>query len=78
LKEAGAETVALDVTSPLSELEKIAKEANAKYGYINHLVNAAGYILVGAVEETSYVLSINWRHHTDELQSKRGLRYFQY
>lgn len=53
LKEAGAETVALDVTSPLPELQKIAKEANDKYGYITHLVNAAGYILIGAVEETS-------------------------
>lgn len=53
LKEAGADTVALDVTAPLPELEKIAKEANEKYGYITHLVNAAGYILVGAVEETS-------------------------
>jgi NADP-dependent 3-hydroxy acid dehydrogenase YdfG len=53
LKEKGAETVALDVTSTLSEIEKVAKEANDKYGYINHLVNAAGYILVGAVEETS-------------------------
>jgi len=53
LKDAGAETIALDVTSPLSEIEKVAKEANAKYGYINHLVNAAGYILIGAVEETS-------------------------
>jgi NADP-dependent 3-hydroxy acid dehydrogenase YdfG len=53
LKERGAETVALDVTSTLSEIEKVAKETNDKYGYINHLVNAAGYILVGAVEETS-------------------------
>lgn len=53
MKDAGAETIALDVTSPLSEIEKVAKEANAKYGYINHLVNAAGYILIGAVEETS-------------------------
>ncbi|KAF2795115.1 NAD(P)-binding protein [Melanomma pulvis-pyrius CBS 109.77] len=53
LKEAGAHVVALDVTSPLPDLEKIAEEANAKYGYITHLVNAAGYILVGGVEETS-------------------------
>lgn len=53
LKEAGADTVTLDVTSPLSEIEKVAKEANDKYGYITHLVNAAGYILIGAVEETS-------------------------
>ncbi|KAF2001518.1 NAD(P)-binding protein [Amniculicola lignicola CBS 123094] len=53
LKEAGADTVVLDVTSPLADIEKVAKEANDKYGYITHLVNAAGYILVGAVEETS-------------------------
>ncbi|KAF2028181.1 NAD(P)-binding protein [Setomelanomma holmii] len=53
LKEKGAETVALDVTSPLPEIEQVAKEANEKYGYISHLVNVAGYILVGAVEETS-------------------------
>jgi short-subunit dehydrogenase len=53
LASAGADTIALDVTSPISEIEKVAKEANAKYGHINHLVNAAGYILVGAVEETS-------------------------
>ncbi|KAF2187374.1 NAD(P)-binding protein [Zopfia rhizophila CBS 207.26] len=53
LASAGADTVALDVTSPLPELQKIAKEANSKYGRITHLVNAAGYILEGAVEETS-------------------------
>lgn len=53
LAEAGADTVVLDVTSPLPEIEKVAKEANAKYEYITHLVNAAGYLLVGAVEETS-------------------------
>jgi NADP-dependent 3-hydroxy acid dehydrogenase YdfG len=53
LKEAGADVVTLDVTSPLPDLQRIASEANNKYGYITHLVNAAGYILVGAVEETS-------------------------
>ncbi|KAH8704597.1 hypothetical protein GQ44DRAFT_512029 [Phaeosphaeriaceae sp. PMI808] len=53
LKEAGAETIALDVTSPLSDIQAVAKQANEKYGYINHLVNAAGYLLMGAVEETS-------------------------
>jgi NADP-dependent 3-hydroxy acid dehydrogenase YdfG len=53
IEQAGGDIVELDVTSPLSEIEKIAKEANAKYGYITHVVNAAGYILVGAVEETS-------------------------
>lgn len=52
LKEAGADTLALDVTWPLPQIQQVAKEASEKYGYINHLVNAAGYILVGAVEET--------------------------
>lgn len=53
LKEKGAVTVTLDVTAPILEIEKIAKAANESYGYITHLVNAAGYILIGAVEETS-------------------------
>lgn len=53
LKEKGAITLSLDVTAPQAEIEKVAKSANEQYGYITHLVNAAGYILVGAVEETS-------------------------
>ena len=53
LKAAGADTVELDVTAPLADIKKVAKAANDKYGYITHLVNAAGYVLQGAVEETS-------------------------
>ncbi|KAF2821503.1 NAD(P)-binding protein [Ophiobolus disseminans] len=53
LASKGADTVVLDVTSPLSEIQKVAQAANYKYGYVTHLVNAAGYILVGAVEELS-------------------------
>ena len=53
LHSAGAHTMTLDVTSPLPTIQAVAKEAHAKYGSITHLVNAAGYILVGAVEETS-------------------------
>jgi NADP-dependent 3-hydroxy acid dehydrogenase YdfG len=56
LKDAGADTLALDVTWPLPQIQQVAKEASEKYGYINHLVNAAGYILVCAVEETRYVI----------------------
>jgi NADP-dependent 3-hydroxy acid dehydrogenase YdfG len=52
LSEKGALTLSVDVTSPLAELESIAKTVYEKYGYINHVVNAAGYVLVGAVEET--------------------------
>jgi len=53
LKDKGAITVALDVTAPQADIEEVAKAANQTYGYLTHLVNAAGYILVGAVEETS-------------------------
>lgn len=53
LASAGADTVALDVTFPQPQIEAVAKAANDKYGYITHLVNAAGYMLLGAVEETS-------------------------
>jgi NADP-dependent 3-hydroxy acid dehydrogenase YdfG len=53
VKDAGAHIIVLDVTSPLTEIAKVAKGVNDKYGYINHVVNVAGYVLVGAVEETS-------------------------
>ncbi|KAF7443412.1 Short-chain alcohol dehydrogenase [Pyrenophora tritici-repentis] len=53
LETAGADIMVLEVCSPLSDIETVAEEANAKYGYITHLVNVAGYVLVGAVEETS-------------------------
>jgi NADP-dependent 3-hydroxy acid dehydrogenase YdfG len=56
LAEKGATTISVDVTSPLAELEAIAKTVYEKYGYINHVVNAAGYVLFGAVEETRYVI----------------------
>jgi NAD(P)-dependent dehydrogenase (short-subunit alcohol dehydrogenase family) len=51
LKAAGAFTMSLDVTAPLPELRNIAIEAHPQYGRITHLVNAAGYVLEGAVEE---------------------------
>ncbi|KAJ4982757.1 short chain dehydrogenase [Stagonosporopsis vannaccii] len=53
LADKGIDTVTLDVTAPLSDIQKIAKKSYEKYGHITHLVNAAGYLLVGAVEETS-------------------------
>jgi NADP-dependent 3-hydroxy acid dehydrogenase YdfG len=53
LAEKGAFTIALDVTWPLDEIVKVAKTANDKYGYINHVINAAGYVFVGAVEEST-------------------------
>lgn len=70
LKEKGAVTVTLDVTAPPAEIENVAKEANEQYGYINHLVNAAGYILVGAVEETSYVIFGNVTYNSRVLDQQ--------
>lgn len=53
LKEKGAMIITLDVTASQAEIKRVDKVAKEEFGYINHLVNAAGYILVGAVEETS-------------------------
>jgi NADP-dependent 3-hydroxy acid dehydrogenase YdfG len=53
LTEAGAFILKLDVVAPLDELKKVAEEANAKYRRIDILVNAAGYILEGAIEEAT-------------------------
>ena len=51
LKSKGAVTMDLDVIQPLDELQAIAKEAHEKFGRIDYLINAAGYVLEGAVEE---------------------------
>lgn len=51
LKDAGAITLSLDVTWPLPKIQAVAKEAHEKHGPVTHLVNSAGYLLEGAVEE---------------------------
>lgn len=53
LKQAGADTMSFDVTSPLPDLEATAAKVFAKYGRIDYLINAAGYILEGSLEECS-------------------------
>ncbi|KAJ7465914.1 hypothetical protein FB451DRAFT_1261318 [Mycena latifolia] len=53
LKEQGADVLELDVTAPLDELHAIAKKAVAIHGRIDVVVNNAGYILVGAIEEST-------------------------
>jgi NAD(P)-dependent dehydrogenase (short-subunit alcohol dehydrogenase family) len=42
LKNAGAATLELDVTSPLEKLHQAAKEAVSIYGRVHVLVNNAG------------------------------------
>ncbi|KAF7332923.1 Serine 3-dehydrogenase [Mycena venus] len=53
LKEKGADVLELDVTAPLDKLHEIAKTATAIHGRIDVVVNNAGYILVGAIEEST-------------------------
>jgi len=53
LKSKGAVTMDLDVVQPLDELKAIVKSAHDQYGRIDFLINAAGYILEGAVEEAT-------------------------
>lgn len=51
LREAGAAVLELDVTSPQEQLDEIAKTAWGVYGHIDVLVNNAGYIENGILEE---------------------------
>jgi NAD(P)-dependent dehydrogenase (short-subunit alcohol dehydrogenase family) len=53
LKSAGADTMTLDITAPLPELQAVVRAVEKKYGRVDYLVNAAGYILEGCIEETS-------------------------
>ncbi|TFK37144.1 hypothetical protein BDQ12DRAFT_653014 [Crucibulum laeve] len=53
LKTKGADTLELDVTAPLETLKEAAKKAVAIHGRIDVVVNNAGYILVGAIEEST-------------------------
>lgn len=52
LKDAGAEVMDLDVTADEATLAAKLKEANSIYGKITHVINAAGYVLEGALEES--------------------------
>jgi NADP-dependent 3-hydroxy acid dehydrogenase YdfG len=51
LKALGALTLSLDVTGPESDIEAVVAEAIKAYGAIDILLNNAGIILEGAIEE---------------------------
>ncbi|KAL7936573.1 hypothetical protein V8C35DRAFT_277992 [Trichoderma chlorosporum] len=53
LAAAGAHILAFDVTSPLSTIEELAKKVFAEHGRVDYLINAAGYILEGSIEEAA-------------------------
>jgi NADP-dependent 3-hydroxy acid dehydrogenase YdfG len=58
LKSKGAHIVQLDVNEPLEKLQNsVEKEVIGVYGKVDVLVNNAGFIAVGALEENTYVSS---------------------
>jgi len=55
LREQGADVLELDVTASLPDLVATAEKAVALYGRIDVVVNNAGYVEIGAIEENTYV-----------------------
>ncbi|KAH6609733.1 hypothetical protein Trco_003079 [Trichoderma cornu-damae] len=53
LAAAGAHTLAFDVTSPPATIEAVARQVFAEHGRVDYLINAAGFILEGSIEEVS-------------------------
>jgi short-subunit dehydrogenase len=51
LKDAGADTMQLDVTASLDDLKKSAQKAHKRYVRIDVLVNNADYAMEGTLEE---------------------------
>ncbi|KAL4860382.1 hypothetical protein BDV12DRAFT_191736 [Aspergillus spectabilis] len=53
LQSLGAETLDFDVSWPPTKLSEVAAQAVTIYGRIDYLINAAGYILEGTLEEST-------------------------
>ncbi|KAJ7613649.1 dehydrogenase [Mycena polygramma] len=54
LKELGAKTLRLDVTASTEELKQFASEALSLYGQVDYLINNAGFLHAGALEENTH------------------------
>jgi NAD(P)-dependent dehydrogenase (short-subunit alcohol dehydrogenase family) len=68
LKDTGAEIIELDVTAPVGAIKAVADRAWGIYGGIDVVVNNAGFILSGPVEEQTLVLQIPIRDSLTECQ----------
>ncbi|KAJ7111301.1 putative short-chain oxidoreductase [Mycena epipterygia] len=53
LEEKGAKTLKLDVTSSTNELKAFATEAISLFGQVDYLINNAGFLQGGAIEENT-------------------------
>ncbi|KAJ7613652.1 dehydrogenase [Mycena polygramma] len=54
LKDQGAKTLKLDVTAPSDELKQFAAEALSLFGQVDYLINNAGFLQGGAIEENTH------------------------
>ncbi|KAF9475750.1 NAD(P)-binding protein [Pholiota conissans] len=53
LKEQGAAVLELEVTAHIDELKKVAAEAIGIYGHVDVVMNNAGFLLPGGLEEST-------------------------
>lgn len=53
-REGGCRVITLDIADPAAEFTSVVNSIVASAGKVDVLVNAAGYLLEGAVEETRY------------------------
>ncbi|KAJ5108942.1 hypothetical protein N7456_005617 [Penicillium angulare] len=75
LKALGAETLQLDVSSSQEELNKTAQDAISIYGRIDIVVNNAGYVQFGTIEETT-IEEWNQQYQTNVFGTLNATRAF--